>query len=135
MRRALELLTVALAGAAALAFPVLTGQAGRGHEAAFLPFMADVAEGVQGSSLLLLLLVGVVAGVFGKSPAVLLGLASAALLPLWSAVDVVMGGGGHNLLPFEWLIYGVYGVIGVAGAVGGRVVARRWLRSGTREAG
>ena len=49
-----EVMLAAIVGVTALAFPMLTGQAHQGHSAAFLPFMADVAEGVQGISLLLL---------------------------------------------------------------------------------
>ena len=42
-----EIILAAAAGTAALAFQVLTGQAPQGHSAAFMPFMADVVEGVQ----------------------------------------------------------------------------------------
>jgi hypothetical protein len=44
---------------------------------------------------------------------------------LWSAIDVIAGAGdGHNLLPFEWLIYGFYGALTVLGCGIGRVIRR-----------
>jgi hypothetical protein len=80
----------------------------------------DVVEGVGGSSLVLLFGVGTAAGALGKAPTVLLGFASAAALPIWSAIDLAMGGQSHNLLPIEWFVYGVYGLVGTAGALIGR---------------
>jgi len=37
-----------------------------------------------------------------------------------SAVDMAMGGGGHNLLPFEWLAYAFYMALGTIGSAVGR---------------
>jgi hypothetical protein len=125
VRVPVELLLAAMAGTLALAFPVLTGQADTGHSAAFFPFMADVVEGVELSSITLLFGVGVAAGLFGRASGVILGMATAALLPMWSAADMVLGGTGHNLFPFEWFIYGIYGLIGIAGALVGRGIQRK----------
>ena len=55
-------------------------------------------------------------------------------LPLWSVIDIVMGGGGHNLLPFEWAIYGIYAVIGVVGAIIGRLVTKKKHRHASGDA-
>jgi hypothetical protein len=86
-RRLIEVLLAAIGGLCALAFPVLSGTARRGYEAAFLPVMRDVVEGIQGSSLLLLFGVGVAAGLLGKAPPFVLGFASAAALPAWSLIE------------------------------------------------
>jgi hypothetical protein len=120
LRRVVEAILSVIAGLGALALPVLIGDASRGHEAAVLPFMADVVEGVRGYSLLALFMVGVVGGLAGKASPALLGFASASSLPLWSFADIRLGGQGHNLLPLEWAIYGFYGFVGTAGAIVGR---------------
>lgn len=128
MRKGLEALLTAVAGVTALALPVLTGAPRRGYDAAFIPFLRDVVEGVQDSSLALLFGVGGAAGFFGTAPVFLLGVSSVLILPIWSAVDLGMGGEGHNLLPIEWFIHGVYALIGTAGAATGRAAALRRKR-------
>ena len=135
LRRLIECVLAALGGLCALAIPVWAGDAVRGYEAAFLPVMRDIVEGVNGTSVAALLGVGVAAGRFAKSPPFVLGFSSAAILPIWSLFDLALGGQGHNLLPFEWLIYGVYGLVGTAGAIIGRNRGLRVRPEGARSAG
>jgi len=128
-RVTIELGTAVVAGWATMALPVLLDPGMAHHEAVFLPFMADVVEGMKPYSLPLLFGVGVVVGVVGVGPSWLLGYATVATLPVWSVLDMAMGGTGHNLLPIEWFLYGVYGTFAATGALIGRLIKRSRKRA------
>jgi hypothetical protein len=119
MRLGAEVCAAAAAGWAAVLLSAIPPRPG-GTESVFLPLMAEAVELMAPVSILLLFGVGVVAGLVGRGPTVVLGLATVACLPLWSLMDVLSGGRGHNLLPVEWVSYGLIGLVGVAGAVIGR---------------
>jgi hypothetical protein len=116
----LELVLVCALGFLALSIPVLAGFTKTGNQAAFLPFVRDVVEGMGGLAIGLLFLVTVVAGFVCRAPALLIGPASVAVLPLWALMDMVLGG-SHNLFPIEFFFYGVEAAIGTAGALLGRL--------------
>jgi hypothetical protein len=123
-RVAVEVGLAAVAGWCVMAVPYLGDTSARQGEAAFLPFMAGVVERMGSVSILLLLFLGVAFGVVGRVSPWVLGFAAVATLPAWSAVDMVMGGGQHNLWPFEWLAYVFYGVVTSLGAFVGRARTR-----------
>lgn len=108
-----------------MALPVILDPGPRHYEAAFLPFMRDVVEGMKPYSLALLFGVGAGLGALGTAPSWGLGFASVATLPAWSAIDLALGGTGHNLLPIEWFVYGLYGLVATSGALTGRAVRKR----------
>ncbi len=118
-----------------MALPVILDPAPRDYEAAFMPFMRDVVEGMKPYSLALLFGVGAGLGALGTAPSWVLGFVSVATLPAWSAVDLAMGGTGHNLLPIEWFVYGLYGLVATSGALTGRALRKRRSSSEVRKGG
>ena len=125
-RTVLEVGLAAVAGWCALVLPVILDPNRQRHRAAFLPFMRDAVEGIQVYSLGRLFGVGLLLGLIGRAPILMLGLASIATFPLWSAIDLVMRSDAHNLLPIEWFFYLVYGFIATAGVSVGRVALKYW---------
>lgn len=109
-------------GWCALALPVLATDHTH-YDAAFLPVMADVVEGIQPLSLKLLLVTGACLGAFAKAPTWVLGPASVASLPAWSVIDMFMGG-DHNLFPIEWAICAFFALISTVGSILGRAIRK-----------
>ncbi len=73
-------------------------------------------------------LLGLILGLAARTRLFLLAAASIAVFPIWSILDVSMGGDSHNLLPFEWLFYAFYGflvLIGLGVGRGVREIVRR----------
>lgn len=114
-RSILEMAVAIVLGWCVVVLPVLLDPATRHYPAAFMPFMRDAVEGLKVYSLALLFVLGLGLGTFARTPPWVLGFASVATFPAWSAVDMAMGG-DHNLFPIEWMFYGFYGVIASAGA-------------------
>lgn len=125
----IEMLLVATAGCAAIVVPIAVEldpalAVHRVYDVAFLPIMAKAVEGMKGYSIVLVAIVGLVAGGVFRSPAWLLGFSTMAVFPVWSLIDVLMGA-SHNLLPVEWAIYFGISLFGVLGAVLGRYIQKR----------
>ena len=118
-----ELLLSVVGGWAAIVGPA--GNASQEYEAAFMPMMRNAVEGMSGASPALLFGLGVLLGAVGRSPVVLLGVASVATFPLWSAIDMAQGG-DHNLFPIEWFIYAALAAFTTAGAFLGRRLRMRF---------
>jgi hypothetical protein len=129
LRVVAEVVLVAACGLAAVVVPVALDPAHKPYDAAFLPIVRTAVEGMESRSLAFLAAIGFVAALVGRAPWWLLGVATVAALPLWSAVDVVAGSvqgrSDHNLLPFEWAIYGALSGCGIFGAG-----VARWVRTG-----
>jgi hypothetical protein len=123
-RIAAEMLLAASVGFCAYVLPVALDPAVRHYDAAFLPFVRDAVEGAKPYSLVLLFGIGILFGLLGRAPFWLTGAATMAALPLWSILDMALGG-DHNLFPIEWFIYGLLSLCGVAGGVVGIFVRRR----------
>jgi len=119
----IEVLLAFVIGWCALAIPVLSTDHTH-YDAAFLPIMHDIVEGMRPLSLGLLLLAGVCLGTFAEAPTWVLGPASVASLPAWSVIDMFMGA-DHNLLPIEWTIYAFYALPSTVGAILGRAIGKR----------
>jgi hypothetical protein len=81
----------------------------------------NAIEGFKFTSLGLLVMVGGAAGYFGRVPWIVLGLATAGVLPGWAILDMATGG-DHNLFPFEFAFYAFYSLFGIAGAWLGRLL-------------
>jgi len=81
-------------------------------------------DGFQPVSLLLLCLVGVVFGLITPGRCWIGGLLSVSLFPVLAIWDTVQDPTSHNLLPFEFLVYGGLAVPGVFGGLVGRLITR-----------
>lgn len=124
-RVATEVLLATTAGFCAYVLPVVLDPSTRHYDAAFLPFVRDAVEGMKPYSLGLLFGIGAIFGWAGRAPVWFTGPATMAAFPIWSVLDMALGG-DHNLFPIEWLIYGVISLLGLAGGlVGRRARARR----------
>ena len=119
----IEVLLALVTGWCALSLPVLATDHTH-YDAAFLPIMRDVVEGVRPLSLGLLLVLGVCLGAFAEAPTWLLGPASVVSLPAWSVIDMLMGA-DHNLFPIEWAIYAFYALPSTVGSILGRAIRKR----------
>jgi hypothetical protein len=108
-----------------IVLPVLITQPRSISSAVFLPVVGEAIEGIKLYSFGLLFAAGFVLGVFGRGPVFLIGPATMLAFPLWSAIDMLAGGTGHNLWPFEWFFYLVESLFGLVGAAIGRSVKRR----------
>jgi hypothetical protein len=124
-RVAVEMALAAAAGFCAYVLPVALDPDARHYEAAFLPFVRDAVEGVKPYSLAILFAIGVTFGLLGRAPVKLTGPATMAAFPVWSVVDMALGG-DHNLIPIEWFFYGIISLCGLAGAVVGRRLRLRF---------
>jgi len=118
------MLLAAVAGFCAYVLPVALDPAARHYDAAFLPLVRDAVEGMKPYSLALLFGIGIIFGLLGRAPFWLTGPATMAAFPIWSAVDMALGG-EHNLFPIEWFIYGVVSLCGLAGGVVGGMLRSR----------
>ena len=91
-------------------------------------FASHAMFGAPGDHPVFLLVVGcvlaVAVGTLRMAPPVAAGFASLAGFPIEAIVDLALHG-GHNLLPFEFLIYAAYGFLGVLLAKLGRAVGAR----------
>jgi hypothetical protein len=123
-RIVLELAIAVAAGWCVIALPYLGDSRGGGRGAVFLPFMADAVQRMGAGSIFLLFLLGMALGSIGELSPWVIGFAAVATLPAWSTVDAAMGGGGHNLLPFEWLAYAFFGFVASLGALAGHGLSR-----------
>ena len=119
----IEVLLALVTGWCALALPVFATDH-TDYDAAFLPVMRDVVEGIRPLSLGLLFVAGVCLGVFAAAPTWVLGLGSVASLPVWSAIEMFMGE-DHNLFPIEWTIYAFYALPSTVGAILGRAIRKQ----------
>jgi hypothetical protein len=129
-RIALECLIAFCCGAAVLIVPVALAPETFAHPypAKLLPLVATAAKRVEPYSFALLVVLGLALGYFTRTSAMLLAVCSVLLFPLWSTVDVFLGG-DHNLLPFEWLAYAFYALLSLAGIAAARI-AKRYVASG-----
>jgi hypothetical protein len=104
--------------------------AGRGnsvpqdYSAPLFPAVRRGIEGMNGGSVLLLLGAGLIPGLFGRAHPLLIGLSTMALFPLMSIAEVIVDPTSHNLLPFEWILYGLETAPGIIGAFTGRWYGR-----------
>ena len=96
------------------------GHAVDGSASPVFPAVARGIEGLNGWSVIFLIVAGFILGVFGKAHPLLIGLATMAFFPMMSLVDVIVDSTSHNLLPFECAIYAFLTVPGILGAFAGR---------------
>jgi hypothetical protein len=92
------------------------------------PLFPVVFAGVEHFSRLSLLLVVVVGGISGlwtRSRIWTLAMATVVPLPLMALLDVSVNPHSHNLLPFEFLFYLVLAVPAGLGALAGRSISQR----------
>jgi hypothetical protein len=65
------------------------------------PAVARGIEGLNGWSVIFLIVAGFILGVFGRAHPLLVGLATMAFFPMMSLADVIVDSTSHNLLPFR----------------------------------
>jgi hypothetical protein len=109
----------AVLGVAAVVLAV-HGHAVDGRTSPLFPAVARGIEGLNGWSVIFLIVAGFILGVFGRVHPLLVGLATIPFFPMMSVADVIVDSTSHNLLPFEWAIYVFLTVPGILGAFAGR---------------
>ena len=85
-------------------------------------------DGMQYVSLLLLFLVGALAGWFAPEYFLLWGIATMAAFPIIASVQMFSGSTDHNLWPIEFCIYGVLTLPAIFGAALGGTLRNRNLK-------
>ncbi|MBV6499216.1 MAG: hypothetical protein CJBNEKGG_01667 [Prosthecobacter sp.] len=111
-----------LAGSTALACAA-------GFIAVWLPWFAagarkNMIDGMRPESLLFLLLSGFLGGLTFPRNAWIIGPATMAAFPVIALAEVILDPKTHNLLPLEFIIYGLMALPGLLGALGGRALRR-----------
>src|ERR1700722_15120859 len=128
VRLCVEVFLAATAGMVVVVLPILIGGEHRHNSAVFIPVIGNAVEDVKLYTLGFLFVLGLVIGIFGRAPVLLVGSATMLAFPIWSLIDMLVGGTGHDLWPMEWFFYGVESLPGLAGAVIGRVAKRWWIK-------
>jgi hypothetical protein len=128
LRNILEVAILAVVGIMIIVVPVAMNPNVHMYDAEFLPIVRTAVEGMRFAiSLPLLVLLGSAAGALSRLPSWGIGIASISLLPAWSTIDLVAGG-DHNLLPIEWVFYGIYSLPVILGAAGLRSIRSFFTR-------
>lgn len=90
----------------------------------------NMIDGMRLESLLFLMLSGFLIGRARPQHAWVIGLATMASFPVIALVEVILDPTTHNLLPLEFIGYGLMTLPGLLGALGGRALRRRDDRLG-----
>jgi hypothetical protein len=85
----------------------------------------NMIDGMQPISLLLLIVVGLAAGIIAPRHFWLSGLATMSLLPVAAIIEAIYDPTSHNLLGIELVMYGVFTIPAIIGSSVGRIIARR----------
>src|SRR5262245_23312566 len=85
----------------------------------------NMIDGMQPISLLLLVVIGLVAGAIAPRHFWLSGLATMSSFPIVAIVEAIKDPTSHNLLGIELVMYGVLTIPAVIGGRLGRIIARR----------
>lgn len=136
MRVLFEVVLVAIAGIAAFSLPVafMAHPPPNYEQAIFLPMVSQALEQPQFISILLVIVVSFAAGVFARGPIWLVGPATMLAFPVWAIIDTAEGGGGHDLIPFEIMMYCVVAGFCIFPTIVGRGVRfliELWLSNDT----
>ena len=91
------------------------------EQAIFLPIVSQALEKPPIISILLVAVVGFAAGAFGRGPIWLVGPATMLAFPIWAVIDGLAGGGGHDMIPFEIIMYGFFAVVCIGPTTFGRL--------------
>jgi hypothetical protein len=110
----------AILGVAAVALAVYGDHALDEYDSPLFPAVRRGIEGMNGFSIMCLMLAGFIPACFGRAHPLLIGLATMTLFPFLSLAEMVVDPTSHNLWPFEWGLYGVLTVPGILGALAGR---------------
>ena len=122
LRLLFEIVLIAIVGIAAFSLPVLfmAHPPPNYEQAVFLPIVSQALEQPQVISILLVAAVSFAAGVFARGPVWLVGPATMLAFPIWAVIDGLAGGGGHDMIPFEILVYCFFAGVCVIPTVVGR---------------
>ena len=112
LKRVAALVGVAIAGFVLFVLPALPAPNG----ASLFAIYEHAVNWGPPRSLIFLFPLGCVLGAFMKERALVIGLASVALLPTFALVQMVQDSTSHNLFPIEFAFYALYGMITAAGA-------------------
>jgi hypothetical protein len=130
-RAAAELAASAIAGFAAFLAPLVIVPPPTLMPSPLFPLVRTAVEDPRISSFAGLAVVGVLGGVFGRSSWILLGLIAMGVFPLCSLAEIAKDSSSHNLLPFEFVMYGIFSLPAVIGAGVGRLIRRALHRPAT----
>jgi hypothetical protein len=123
VRLLFEICFIAIAGIAVFSLPVLfmSHPPPNYEQAVFLPMVSQALEKPPIISILLVVVVSFAAGVFGRGPVWLAGPATTLAFPIWAVIDGLAGGGGHNMIPFEIIMYGFFAMVCIGPTTFGRL--------------
>lgn len=117
-----KLVAIGALGACAYVAPIVILPSHTSGDGLFSTVRSAV-EGAGPFTMLLLFLVGLVAGVVLRTTSAwICGLAAVALLPLTAFVEILIDPTSHNLWPLEVVFYGLESLFAVAGAAFIRVL-------------
>lgn len=126
-RRILALVLAASLGFAAVVLPPILAGVPQDYASPLFPVVYNSVEHMMTVPTFLgLLLAGLVAGYLAPRMWLLAGVATMAVLPVLSILEMIADFSSHNLIPFELLIYAMLSLIGGTGAwLGSRLHRRR----------
>jgi len=97
------------------------------YESPLFPIIRNGIEGISIWSFIFLFLTGFAMKFFGKLPAWKIGLATMALFPILSILEMIVDSSSHNLFPFEFIFYTIYSVPAIIGAYISKLVQRAFI--------
>lgn len=117
----IEVAISALAGFAAFIAPIMRDPPRALPKAPLFPIVREAVEHVRPSSFVALAVVGLLAGLLGRTHWTLLGLATVALFPVCMIAKLVADSTSHNLFPLEFAMYAVFSIPAILAAGLGRM--------------
>ena len=123
-RLLIETFVAVIFGIAAFSLPVLfmSPRPPNLEQAVFLPMLSEALEKPHLSSILLILAASFAVGFFGRAPFFLTGPAIMFGFPIWAVIDGLAGGGGHNMIPFEIIMYAIIAPVFIIPSAFGRLL-------------
>lgn len=113
----LTYLLISVLGVISIVLPILFLTGLREYESSLFPMIRAGVEGISLWSFGFLFLSGFSMKFFSKLSAWKIGLLTMALFPVLALVEITfVDSTSHNLLPFEFILYGLYTIPGIIGA-------------------
>jgi hypothetical protein len=119
-----ELVAIAAAGMVAFLLPVVLDPPRVWPAAPMFPLAREAVEHLRAASFLGIAAIGFAAGLFGRTPWALAGLATMALFPACMFAELTRDNTSHNLFPLELVMYALCALPALGAAAVGRGLQR-----------